>query len=176
MKTISDDYVALNKELHERNAKYGGKGHDWADRVEGYLKNGNHSSWLDYGAGKGTLAREIATRMPRLSIQKWDPATFPGKPTPCDFVTACDVLEHVEPEYLDNTLAHIASLTIDRALLVISQRLANKRLADGRNAHLIVKPTSWWMPRLRKHFSEVIEVDPIKPSRVGIELAVLVRP
>jgi len=73
-------------------------------------------------------------------------------------------------------LEHIASLVKVRGLLVISQRLANKTLADGRNAHLIVKPTKWWMERLKKHFGEVVEVDPIKPKRIGVELAVLVRP
>jgi len=176
MKTISDEYLELNRELHNRNQKYGGKGDAWADRVLGYIADEGAASYLDYGCGKGNLLNEVRSRRPDLIANGYDPVTMPGDPKPAEFVTANDVLEHIEMKYLYRVLAHIASLTEKRALLVISQRLANKRLADGRNAHLIVKPTSWWMPRLKEHFREVVEVDPIKPSRVGIELAVLVRP
>jgi len=34
---------------------------------------------------------------------------------------------------------------------------AVKFLQDGRNAHLIQKPTSWWLPKIAKHF-EVIQL------------------
>lgn len=175
-KLISDGYLKLNAELHSRNNKYGGKGDAWADRVLDYMTGAGALSYLDYGCGKGNLLAEITNRAPLVKTQGYDPVTAPQRPKPADFVTCNDVLEHIEPELLDNVLADIAGLVKVRGLLVISQRLANKKLADGRNAHLIVKPTEWWMPRLRKHFGEVVEVDPIKPTRVGIELAVLVRP
>jgi hypothetical protein len=29
---------------------------------------------------------------------------------------------------------------------------AGKTLPDGRNAHLIQKPSSWWLPKLSAHF------------------------
>jgi len=185
MKLISDSYRALNAELHSRNKKYGGKGDAWTDRVLGYMADEGlpPGSYLDYGCGKGNLLREIEERTRSkgpasecITCAGYDPVTMPKMPEPADFLTCNDVLEHIEPELLDNVLAHIASLINKRGLLVISQRLANKRLADGRNAHLIVKPTPWWMKRLAVHFGEIVEVDPIKPARVGIELAVLVRP
>jgi len=175
-KLISEEYLKLNAELHSRNNKYGGKGDAWAPRVMDYITGAGALSYLDYGCGKGNLLAEITQKMPVLKTAGYDPVTAPKRPEPADFVTCNDVLEHIEPELLDNVLADIAGLVKKRGLLVISQRLANKKLADGRNAHLIVKPTPWWMSRLRNHFGEVIEVDPIKPTRVGIELAVLVRP
>lgn len=173
---ISDTYRALNAELHDRKAKYGGKGDAWGERVEGYVKEARAQTMLDYGCGKGNLINEMTKRMPSLAIRGYDPVTAPEMPTPADFVTCNDVLEHIEPDLLDNVLEHIASLIRIRGLLVISQRLANKTLADGRNAHLIVKPTPWWMKRLAKHFETIVEVPPIKPKRVGVELAVLVTP
>ena len=173
---ITEEYRKLNAELHNRNHKYGGKGHDWADRVSRYLEEAQALTYLDYGCGKGTLADEIAKRFTALQVYRYDPVTAPAEPAPADFVTCCDVLEHIEPALLDNVLEDLASKVKVRGLLVISQRLANKRLADGRNAHLIVEKTPWWMKRLSKHFGEVIEVEPIKATRVGIELAVLVRP
>lgn len=176
MPLISEKYRALNAELHRRKAKYGGKGDAWGERVAGYIDDAKAESYLDYGCGKGNLIEDIRGRKPQLAIFGYDPVTAPEMPAPVDFLTCNDVLEHVEPENLDEVLEHIASLIRMRGLLVISQRLANKTLADGRNAHLIVKPTEWWMKRLSKFFATVVEVDPIKPKRVGVELAVLVTP
>lgn len=179
MKLISEEYRALNAELHQRKVKYGAKGHDWADRVIVYLQNAQAATYLDYGCGKGSLAQAIMDRRAEWcldgGVYKYDPVTAPEMPEKADFVTCCDVLEHIEPELLDNVLEHIRSVTRHQGLLVISQRLANKRLADGRNAHLLVKPTMWWMTRLAPYFT-VTEVPPIKPKRVGVELAVLVTP
>lgn len=175
-KLISENYRELNRELHNRNQKYGGKGDAWTDRVLGYAKEVDAETYLDYGCGKGNLLEEMRIKSRQLSCFGYDPVTMPGTPDPADFVTCNDVLEHIEPELLDNVLEDIASKIKKRGLLVISQRLANKRLKDGRNAHLIVKPTDWWVKRLAPHFREIIEVEPIKPKRRGVELAVLVRP
>lgn len=185
---ISKKYLAQNAELHNRNAKYGGKGDAWADRVIGYLKQFEANSYLDYGCGKGNLLGDIQSRRNEwgfpylggkdglLIATGYDPVTRPEMPDVHDFVTCNDVLEHIEPELLDNVLEHLASRMAKGGLLVISQRLANKRLNDGRNAHLIVEKTDWWVKRLSKHFEEIIEVEPIKPKRRGVELAVLVKP
>jgi len=63
------------------------------------------------------------------------------------------VLEHVEPDLLDNVLAHISSLTRHYAFLNIATVAALKTLPDGRNAHLIVEPPEWWRARLERHFT-----------------------
>jgi len=187
---ISKGYQKLNAELHKRKEKYGGKGDDWATRVIGYINDAEAASWLDYGCGKKNLLNTIGDRLFEIKALKapggfnragYDPVTEPMhprdyKPEGFDFVTCNDVLEHIEPEYLDNVLEDIAKLIKKQGLLVISQRLANKKLADGRNAHLIVEKTDWWIKRLSKHFEEIIEVEPIKPKRRGVELAVLVKP
>lgn len=173
-KLISANYLDQNAQLHAQNAKYGASGHAWTDRVVELL--GDADTYLDYGCGKGQLAASIEERLKHVSVRRYDPVTHPDMPQPADFVTCCDVLEHVEPELLDNVLAHLSALTLDRGLFVISLRPSNKRLPDGRNAHLILKPAEWWMVQLAKHFKEVTQVDPLKDSRVGKELAVLVSP
>lgn len=70
-------------------------------------------------------------------------------------VLCLDVMEHIEPELLDNNLAHIKSLTKMVATMTIATVQAQKTLSDGRNAHLIVKPKDWWIEQLRRHFSVV---------------------
>lgn len=171
---ISEEYRRQNAELHRRNKKYGSAGHAWTDRVMALLEDSE--SYLDYGCGKGQLADAIAERVKiKGFVRKYDPVTQPAMPVPADFVSCCDVLEHVEPENLDNVLEHIASLTMKRGLLVISMRPSNKRLPDGRNAHLIVEGEKWWLARLAPYFETEV-VPPIKEKRVGVELAVLIRP
>jgi hypothetical protein len=62
------------------------------------------------------------------------------------------VLEHVEPDLLTNVLIDIRGYADKAVYLVISTRPASKFLADGRNAHLIVKPAAWWQEVLTQHF------------------------
>lgn len=172
---ISKEYLELNRELHNRNQKYGGKGDAWTERVLAYMKAIDAKSYLDYGCGKMNLLNAVKEARPDLAANGYDPVTAPAEPEPADFVTCNDVLEHIEPHLLNHVLWHIKGKMKHSGLLVISQRLANKKLADGRNAHLIVKPTPWWKERLAPYF-HVDEVPPIKEKRIGVELAVLVIP
>jgi 2-polyprenyl-3-methyl-5-hydroxy-6-metoxy-1,4-benzoquinol methylase len=65
-------------------------------------------------------------------------------PEPHDIVACTDVLEHIEPDCLDDVLKDIRRCTKKVAFLLIATRPAIKVLADGRNAHLIQQPYTWW--------------------------------
>jgi 2-polyprenyl-3-methyl-5-hydroxy-6-metoxy-1,4-benzoquinol methylase len=105
---------------------------------------------LDYGCGKG----QIAKFRPTLPIKNYDPAIpeFSSDPEPADLVICLDVMEHIEPECLDNVLEHLRKLIKKVGLISVSTRLAKKHLPDGRNAHLIVEEPEWWLPKFLKHF------------------------
>ena len=62
------------------------------------------------------------------------------------------MLEHVEPECVEDVLDHLQSVTRVALFAVISTRPAKKILADGRNAHLLVKDWEWWQYRLSARF------------------------
>ena len=83
-----------------------------------------------------------------------DLPAFPdyGKPRSADLVCCIDVLEHIEPTYLDAVLEELRAITVKRGFFSVHCRPAMKFLPDGRNAHLIQQPTSWWLPRLCQHF------------------------
>ena len=77
---------------------------------------------------------------------------FSGTPNPADIVACTDVLEHIEPECLEDVLADLRQVTKRLGFFTIATRPAKKFLADGRNAHLIQQDAKWWIERLWKHF------------------------
>ena len=67
------------------------------------------------------------------------------------------MLEHIEPDLVENVLAELGSITHEVRILFGAPGAGGKVLADGRNAHLIQKPTSWWLPKMVKHF-EILQL------------------
>lgn len=144
---ISKEYQALNEQLH-KNPKYGSRVRDQVYReISALMAETKSHTLLDYGCGKGEMAKH-------LPATSYDPcvAEFAARPQPHDLVACCDVLEHIEPDLLANVLVDIRNLANKAMYLVISTRPAVKFLADGRNAHLIVKPSEWWQEVLTQHF------------------------
>ncbi len=143
----SPAYRALLAEKH--GAKHwGGAGKSWAPVVSEFAAELGARSILDYGCGRATLAPAL----PGWAVAEYDPG-IPGKdrlPDPADLVVATDVLEHVEPDRIDPVLDHIEQLMSKGAFLLIALSPSKVTLADGRNAHLIVEPATWWIAKLQR--------------------------
>lgn len=103
----------------------------------------------DYGCGAGTnLAKNL--KVPhKVTYQAYDPGVprFAKRPVPAQMVACIDVLEHIEPEFLENVLDDIQGLAEACVFLTVTTCAAMKTLSDGRNAHLTQQPMSWWMPK-----------------------------
>lgn len=156
---ISDHYRQQNKLLHEQRADYGALGgQKWGQIVVQLAQKLQSWSILDYGCGKGSLGLFLRTyaqanNIP-LGLQEYDPG-FPGReepPVPADLVCCLDVLEHIEPDCIDDVLDDLARLTKRTLFAVIATRPAVKSLPDGRNCHLIQEPIMWWLPKLNRRF------------------------
>jgi len=150
---ISSSYCQLNAQLHADNLAYGVGGSRHAELVQKMVKKmANESGFvsvLDYGCGKGYLAKSLP-----FPIYEYDPA-IPGKtesPRPADLVVCTDVLEHIEPDKLHFVLDDLARCVKQSGFFVINTTTSTKVLADGRNSHLIVKDKGWWMEKLLEHF------------------------
>ena len=113
----------------------------------------------DYGAGKKRLyeSLEKLNNSPQEYFP-YDPA-FPeyGEPKSADLVCCIDVLEHIEPDLIDNVIKELSLITTNIGFYTIHMGPAGKVLSDGRNAHLIQQPSSWWLEKLVKYF-DVIEL------------------
>ena len=158
METISKEYMLMQKELH-LNSNYGSASVHFAPIVSAIISSYQCKSLSDYGAGKKRLAEALKelNNLPELYFP-YDPA-FPeyGEPKKADLICCVDVLEHIEPVYIDNVIAELSSITIKHCFCTVNRGPAIKLLSDGRNAHLIQESTSWWLEKFVKHF-EVIQV------------------
>lgn len=148
---ITEKYRVMQRILHAQPNGYGKRGDKWAHVVRALIAEHRATSVLDYGCGQGALKRAVmADRIPGLRFDEYDPA-IPGKaalPSFADLVVCTDVLEHIEPDKLDAVLAHLKQLARMAVFVVISLTDTTKVLADGRNAHLIIRPANWWKKRI----------------------------
>ena len=142
---ITEEYRRLNAQKHEDSEHFGASGHVLAKNVRDIARRIGAHTILDYGCGKRTLERELG-----YAICNYDPA-IPGcdsPPDPADLVVCCDVMEHIEPECLEDVLDDLQRVTKNTIMFLIDTWPAKKHLADGRNAHAIIQPAEWWLPKL----------------------------
>ena len=166
MLLVSDEYREQLKLLHRKWESFG-SGSKYRGEFIGSL---GYKDILDYGCGKGRLGTN----------KKYDPALpeFSEEPEPADLVVCTDVLEHIEPECLDNVLRHIRSKMLKAGYFTIGCSPAAKKLSDGRNAHLIIRPPEWWVEKLSDYFVVVLtsthnderKIKKNKPPSVELEV------
>jgi hypothetical protein len=149
---ISDEYRTQQEALHE-NPNYGVASLQYAPIVSEICNTLEVQHLLDYGAGKCRLFQNLKVQH-RMKLQAYDPGVpkLSADPVPAEMVACIDVLEHIEPELLDNVLDDLARLTEAVAFLTIHTGPAVKVLSDGRNAHLTQQPMEWWLPKLWERF------------------------
>jgi hypothetical protein len=172
--TISEEYRKMQQELHQ-NPNYGVASLSFAPIVAELIRKGNIQSVSDYGAGKKNLLKGLQQAgIKSLTYKPYDPA-FPeyGLAQTADLVCCIDVLEHIEPDLLDNVLRELGTLVTRFGFFSIHMGPAGKTLSDGRNAHLIQQPSSWWLPKLCQHF-EIMQMQ--THQMMGHGIWVIVQP
>lgn len=152
---ISDAYRAEQARLHA-TTNYGTASIQYAPLVAQIIERLEVHHLLDYGCGRQmNLLKHMKPAIShQLKYQAYDPGVeaLADPPIPAEMVACIDVLEHIEPEYLDDVLDDLKRLTEVVALVTIHTGPAKKTLSDGRNAHLIQQPLEWWLPKLWARF------------------------
>lgn len=166
---ISKEYVELNHKLHQDNPSYGMGGSKYVKTVLQLSEVNKTTSILDYGCGKGMLAKDLP-----FPIWQYDPAIpeHSAIPKPADIVICTDVLEHIELDKLVIVLDDLKRVVKKVGYFVISTRKAVKTYANGENAHLIVQGKDWWEKQLKKFF----DIGTIIQKEKESELHVVVGP
>ena len=141
------DYQQQLRELHN-TVRWGAAGKTWAPFVSVYAEELGARTILDYGCGRATLRSALPAD---FVVTEYDPG-IDGKenmPLPADLVVCTDVMEHVEPLFVNDVLMHIKSLSLLGAFFCISLGESKVCLPDGRNSHLTIRDEMWWLDRLR---------------------------
>lgn len=150
---ISEQYLAEQAHLHATHDGYGVASMMFGEQVSEIINETGVTSLLDYGCGKGRLMKSLKVDH-EVRVQLYDPSieAYSAAPEPCEMVTCIDVLEHIEPEFLDNVLDDLQRLTQVVGFFTVHCGPAMKVLSDGRNAHLTQQPMGWWLPKFESRF------------------------
>ena len=150
---ISEEYRKEQELLH-KNPNYGVASKEYAPLVSKFINKVGITQMLDYGAGKGNLAKHLQVDH-NIEVKHYEPANpeWSNTPDSSQFVACIDVLEHIEPEHLDAVLDDLARCVEFFGFFSIHTGPAVKKLSDGRNAHLIQAPSSWWLPKIQERFN-----------------------
>lgn len=161
---MKEDYAKLYTELHQKDKAFAGRSirtyvRDIADLVR-YVQP---ARILDYGSGKGYQYLQYRVHeawgvLPHCydvgvrQLSERPEGKFEG-------IICTDMMEHIAEADVDEVLADIFSFSGDWqdderrsfAFFAIACRPSKKkRLPDGRDVHLCIKPPQWWDAKLNK--------------------------
>lgn len=110
IRTYSDPWLARHQQTHARHAQFGTHRHPYLLDTIRRLASGigqagdDRPSLLDYGCGKGVFLRDLAATGLFRFVRGFDPAIGAFKARPgqvYDMVICLDVLDQVEPDYVE---------------------------------------------------------------------------
>ena len=121
--------------------------------IHKYMALSQANSILDYGAGSSLFKEKMDQQYPnaKFNIHEYEPGII-GKdedPPVCDATVCLDVLEHIEPNKIDNVLQHIYDKTNKWAYVMICCIPSRKTFSDGQNLHLLIRESNWWLEKFK---------------------------
>lgn len=149
----SAKYVKQQQELHA-TGNYGVTAQKYGELVSGIIDRLQIGTLLDYGCGSNlSLTKTLKPNRP-FTYQGYDIGVpeYAEAPKEAEMVACIDVLEHIEPKFLEDVLDHLEELTKVVLFASIHMGPAGKFLSDGRNAHLIQQPPTFWLPKIMQRF------------------------
>jgi len=152
---ISESYKKELEELHRINEDWGTGPKINIIQICHWMYMNKVKRVLDYGCGKGLLGLFLP-----IDVFNYDPAIpeWSADPNPEDYLLCTDVLEHIEPDCIEDVIKHLVSKFKKKAFITIALQEARITLPSGRNAHLIIKPSTWWVELIKKYaFIEQME-------------------
>jgi hypothetical protein len=160
MTLLTEEYRALLAAKHDTGGWKDPAAAQYVDFIVQHALELGENTLLDYGSGGCGLSRVLQERFPgEFTVTEYEPSRddLMHNNTPHNYVVSIDVLEHIEPDLLDNVLDDLKRVTLKGGYFTVSTRAAGQKLPDGRNAHLIIKPFAWWKEHIQKRFTIVEE-------------------
>lgn len=145
---VTDDYAKQLQQMHQKHSI--GFGVEPPSKLVEIINQNSIQSILDYGCGEGNMMNKIQELFPNIKIYGYDPGVerFNSIPEKTDLVYSADVLEHFEPEFIDDGLRKVFAIAPIH-YHNIACHPAKKTLPDGRNCHLIIEQPDWWLEKIK---------------------------
>jgi len=129
--------------------------HKFAEQIKKIVEHFNAKNCLDYGSGGSDLNKTKLVNGEKFidyvglkKIKSFEPARNNKKKDKCDIVLCFDVLEHVfinDVPWVINDLFKYATKCI---VINVACYNAAALLPNGENAHITVRPPSWWLGQI----------------------------
>lgn len=150
---VSNEYKKILEGIHAHEQWGIASGWHFRD-VATIIDEYNPKSFLDYGAGAGSLRFNFNKLGMNIDLLEYDPGIpeLQNNNLPREMVICIDVLEHVEPELIDNVIEDLHRCAQKLLFASIWHKPAKRILPDGRNAHLIIESPDWWKEKFDRYF------------------------
>ena len=166
------DYAKTYGAMHDKNAKHfsGYSIKPYVSEIAGlirshgvvnFTKSGIEEATrlLDYGSGKGYQyhALRVHEHWGGMLPVCYDPGVTQLRIKPegkFNGIICTDVLEHIEEADVDGLLDDLFGFADVNAFVFLSiacRPAKRKRLPDGRDVHVTIKPPKWWDAKLAKY-------------------------
>ena len=159
---ITKEYQADLQGKHARKIKWGTSAVRYGGPdIVGLIRRFHHTRIIDFGCGKGQLEGYVTKNNNNLGWRNYDPgipeyANVPNENS-CDMLVSCDVLEHVEPHLLDQTIQEMWSYIKVGGMMYINVPCTptGDVFTDGpykgQNIHLTVEQPDWWRDKIESN-------------------------
>lgn len=164
---MKEDYAKLYTEMHREEKAFSGYSiKSGVDDIAALVVKYQPRRLLDYGSGKGYqyLTKRVHERWGGPLPHCYDVGVrqLSEKPTDkFDGIICTDVMEHIAEPDVDEMLADILAFAAPTAFaffLIACRPAAKKRLSDGRDVHLTIRPPQWWQDRLNMFIRPGLEI------------------
>lgn len=138
-------YDTMYRAMHKQSAFRGDTWRSHLRQLRDTVPDLDNRVIVDFGCGpKGGLSAELPS-----NVIPYDPYVPQYSKLPwtakIDVVFSSDVLEHMTRTQIDQFLGNARGANPSFVFLVVSTRPAQKKLPNGVNAHLTIKPAAWWV-------------------------------
>ena len=150
---LSEEYRNVLQQIHSTE-HWGITASNYLDEIRTCIDKFQPKNILDYGCGAGGFKSGVSKYLD-IDILEYEP----GRPElqsnnlPREFVVCVDVLEHIEPDFLENVLMDLKRVTLKNGFFTVCTRPAIRILPNGWNAHLIQESNEWWISKITKYFN-----------------------
>ncbi len=164
-----EDYDYVYTEVEDYNSKTERKFIEVDKIFETYVNT--NMKIIDLGCGKGHYLRRYISKgynmfgiepsnvccktfLTDVRHENIDILEYAKKDIKYDFFICMDVLEHIYPRDIDDTIESIKKMS-SFGLFGIAN---HKEILKGKTLHLINQPKQWWKEKLDNHFKKVDDI------------------